>query len=111
MQAQINQLSKEVTTLVTTQKLNHTENRRDIGDLRLGQQQQAASINVGFEKVADSIERALTPIKQDISSVKTDIFNLQMWKSKTTGYVLGMSALGAFVFELVRIAISHGVKQ
>jgi hypothetical protein len=107
MQEQINrlagevlQLSKVVTTQTTTQKLNHEQNRRDIHDLRNGQQKFADALLEGFDKMAKSLDATLTPIRKDI-------FDLQMWKSKTTGYVLGLSALAALIFKLVDLGLSH----
>lgn len=103
MQDQINRLSGEVASLTTTQKLNHEENRRDIGDLRNGQQRVADALSEGFEKMSKALDMALTPIRQQI-------FDLQMWKSKTTGYVLGISAVSAIVFALVEKLVSAGLK-
>jgi hypothetical protein len=53
--------------------------------------------------MTDLLEKTLTPIKQQI-------FDLQMWKSKTTGYVLGISAVSALVFALVEKFISVALK-
>jgi hypothetical protein len=103
MQEQINRLSNEVATLTTTQRLNHDQNRKDIHDLRNGQQKVANELYLGFEKMTDLLEKTLTPIKQQI-------FDLQMWKSKTTGYVLGISAVSALVFALVEKFISVALK-
>lgn len=99
-QDQINRLSTQVASLVTTQKLNHEQNRRDIHDLRNSQQRFADSLVEGFDKMAKSLDASLTPIRKDV-------FDLQMWKSKTTGYVLGLSALAALVFKGVEIALSR----
>lgn len=107
MQDQINRLAREVSQLSnavtnqnTTQKLNHDQNRRDIHDLRNGQQRFSDALVEGFEKMSKSLDTTLTPIRKDI-------FDLQMWKSKTTGYVLGLSALAALIFKLVELGLSY----
>lgn len=100
MQEQINRLANQVTELVTTQKLNHAQNQKEIHDLRNGQQKFADALSEGFEKMARAMETTLTPIKKDI-------LDLQMWKSKTTGYVLGISAVAALVFELVKVGLGR----
>lgn len=89
---------------MTTQKLNHDQNRRDIHDLRNGQQRYVDALQLGFEKIAESMEKALTPIR-------ADILDLQLWKSKTTGYVLGLSALSAAVFKIVETIVSHSMPK
>lgn len=104
MQDQINRLSTQVAHLTAVQALNHEQNRKDITDIRDGQQKYTDALYAGFEKMSESLEKALTPIKNDI-------FDLQMWRSKTTGYVVGISALAALVFKLVEAALNHaGVK-
>lgn len=103
MQEQINRLSNEVATLTTTQRLNHDQNRKDIHDLRNGQQRVADALYAGFDKMAESLEKALSPIRRDI-------LDIQMWKSKTTGYVLGISAASAAVFAIVEKLVSAGLK-
>lgn len=99
MQEQITLLSKEVASLTTLQRLNHDQNRKDIHDLRNGQQRVADALYTGFDKMTKSLNEALTPIRKDI-------FDLQMWKSKTTGYVLGVSALAALIFKVVEFGLS-----
>lgn len=103
MQDQINRLSKEVSTLSATQKINHDQNRKDIHDIRSGQQAVRDALYNGFEKLSNAFETSLAPIRKDI-------FDLQMWKSKTTGYVLGISAASAAVFALVEKLVSAGLK-
>lgn len=98
-QDQINRLAGQVASLVTTQRLNHEQNRRDIDDLRNSQQKFADTLVEGFDKMARHLDVSLTPIRKDI-------FDLQMWKSKSTGYVLGLSALAALVFKGVEIALT-----
>lgn len=100
MQEQVNLLSKEVATLTTTQRLNHAQNRKDIYDLRTGQQRVTNALYTGFENMTKSLNESLNPIRKDI-------FDLQMWKSKTTGYVLGVSALAALIFKLVEAGLSY----
>lgn len=104
MQTQINRLATQMSHLSATQALNHDQNRKDIAEIREGQQKYTAALYEGFEKMAASLEKALTPIK-------TDIFNLQMWRSKTTGYVLGISAvsalISAIIFKLVEAVLPH----
>jgi hypothetical protein len=93
-----------MTEMKTTQVLNHAQNRKDIHDLRNGQQRFSDAMADGFEKVSKAIVDAITPIRQDV-------FNLQMWRSKTTGYVIGMSVLAAFIFKVVETGLTHaGVK-
>jgi hypothetical protein len=100
MQEQITRLSKEVSSLATLQKVNHDQNRKDIHDIRNGQQAVRDALYNGFEKVSNAFEASLAPIRKDI-------FDLQMWKSKTTGYVLGISALAAIIFKIVETVLSH----
>lgn len=107
MQSQINHLSGEVTRLgqevgasVATQILNHAENQEKIRNLNDGQRQFVIAMTEGFAKIALSLEEALKPIK-------TDIFNLQMWRSKTTGYVLGVAGLAALVFKLIETILTR----
>lgn len=100
MQTQINQLSREVATMVATQKLNHLENRRDIGEFREGQKEQERALDSGLGKLGAALERALSPIRKDV-------FELQMWRSRTTGYFLGMSALGAGVGACIFEAVKY----
>lgn len=99
VQEQITRLSNQVASLVTTQTLNHQQNRKDINDLRDGQQRYIDALYTGFKDMSTSLEKAITPIK-------ADIFDLQMWKSKTTGYVVGISALAALVFKVVEVGLS-----
>lgn len=110
MQEQIDRLSNEITsvskkvdTLVVIQPLNHAQNRKDIHELRNGQQNMRDALYNGFEKVANSLESNLRPIREDVKE-------LQLWKSKTTGYVLGISAASAAVFALVEKLVSAGLK-
>lgn len=99
MQAQINRLATQVAHMEATQVLNHEQNRKDISEIRDGQQRYTDALYTGFQKMSDSLEKALTPIKEDI-------FNLQMWKSKTTGYVVGISTLAAIIFKVVEVGLS-----
>jgi hypothetical protein len=103
MQEQINNLSKEVAILTTIQSNNHIQNRKDIHDLRNGQQKVADALYNGFEKITSALTEALKPIK-------ADILDMQLWRSKTTGYVLGISALSAIVFALIEKFISAALK-
>jgi hypothetical protein len=103
MQEQINRLATQIATIQAQQALNHEQNRRSIHDLREGQQRYIDALHLGFEKMGDSLEKALMPIK-------AAIFDLQMWKSKTTGYVMGISAVSAAVFALVEKIVSAGLK-
>jgi hypothetical protein len=103
MQEQINRLANQVTSLVTTQQLNHAQNQKEIHELRNGQQRFADALTEGFEKMATALETTLNPIKKDI-------LDLQLWKSKTTGYVLGISAVSAVLFAIVEKLVSAGLK-
>lgn len=99
MQEQINRLTTQVASMQAVQVLNHEQNRKSIHDLREGQQAYTDALYKGFEKMAEAIEKAISPIKKDI-------FDLQMWKSKTTGYVVGISALAALIFKIVEVGLS-----
>lgn len=103
MQQQINRLATQVASMQAVQVLNHEQNRKSIHELREGQQAYTDALYKGFEKMAESLEKALAPMKKDI-------FDIQMWKSKTTGYVLGISAASAAVFALVEKLVSAGLK-
>src|SRR6266581_4766975 len=82
VQEQINRLATQVAHLEATQVLNHEQNRKSIHDLREGQQRYTDALYAGFDKMTESIEKAIVPMKKDI-------LDLQLWKSKTTGYVVG----------------------
>lgn len=97
---QLSNLEKKVDVLVATQPINHQQNRKDIHELRNNQQRYIDALQTGFEKMVKSLDEALTPIRKDI-------FDLQMWKSKTTGYVLGLSALAALIFKVVEFGLSY----
>lgn len=110
MQEQINRLAEKVQSLTTLQATNHEQNRKSIHDIREGQQKYTDALYLGFEKMAAALEKSLLPIKQDVAKSADDIFNLQMWRSKTTGYVLGISAMSAFIsaviFKVVEVGLS-----
>ena len=99
MQEQINRLTTQVASLQAVQVLNHEQNRKSIHDLREGQQRYTDALYAGFEKMAEALTESLKPIKKDI-------FDLQMWRSKTTGYVIGISALAALIFKVVEVGLS-----
>lgn len=106
MQEQINRLATQVAHMEATQILNHEQNRKDreedrkdVAELRDGQQRYTDALYAGFKEMASALTLALVPIKKDI-------FDLQMWKSKTTGYVVGISALAALIFKVVEVGLS-----
>jgi hypothetical protein len=99
MQEQISRLATQLATVQAQQALNHEQNRKSIRDIREDQKKYTDALYAGFDRMALSLEKALAPIKQDI-------FDLQMWKSKTTGYVVGISALAALIFKIVEVGLS-----
>ena len=99
MQEQINRLATQVAHLEATQLLNHEQNRKSIHDIREGQQRYTDALYLGFEKMAEALEKAITPIKDDV-------LELKLWRSKTTGYVVGISALAALIFKVVEVGLS-----
>jgi hypothetical protein len=114
MQEQINRLAdavsaleKKVDKVATIQPLNHIQNRKDIHTLINGQQKYVDALYNGLDKITDkiteSMDKKLTPIQEDI-------LDLQLWKSKTTGYVLGISAASAAVFALIEKLVSAVIK-
>jgi hypothetical protein len=104
VQVQVNRLTTQVATMQAVQALNHEQNRKSIDDLREGQQRYIAALSSGFANMAESMEKGMQLIKKDI-------FDLQMWKSKTTGYVLGISAASAAVFAIVEKLVMEGLKK
>lgn len=113
MQQQIDRLATQVGNLATqvatqngkidssiaTVATNHKQNRDSIHDLREGQQRYTDALYLGFQKMSDSLEKAITPIKDDV-------LELKLWRSKTTGYVIGISALAALIFKVVEVGLS-----
>lgn len=97
MQAQISELK-------ATQIANHRQNRSDIHALRDGQQTILEVMRVGLDKIADRIgERCI--------SIEKDVIDLRLKWAKATGYAVGVSALGAVVFEGVKILLEHTVTK
>ena len=104
MQLQINKLTTEVAALTATQQANHAENRKDIHRLFNGQQTLVDSVTTGLDKIADKIGTR-------ISAVEKDIAGLNIKLAKAFGYVMGASAAGAVVFELVKFVVVKAVDQ
>lgn len=104
MQIQINKLTTEVSALDATQKANHSENRKDIHRLFNGQQALVDSVTNGLEKIADRIG-------DRISKVESDVVQIKISWAKAVGYVMGISVLGAVVFELVKVVLERTVTK
>lgn len=94
-------LDRRVDGLASSLESKHRENRESIHDLREGQQDILESVRAGMEKIADKIGERFTPLE-------TAVTDLRLKYAKATGYAVGVSALGAVVFELVKAWIEHG---
>lgn len=103
MRQELTELSRQVASLVTTQSLNHAQNRRDIHDLRNGQQVYIDRLQVGFDKLADKIADRVAPLEEMV-------MDLRLKWAKAVGYGSGMAALGAVVFEVVKSIIEKASK-
>lgn len=104
MQIQINKLAAEVGSLSATQIANHAENRKDIHRLFNGQQNLVDSVTNGLEKIADKIGDRL-------SKVETEVVSLKISWARSVGYVMGISAAGAVVFEVVKLILERTVSR
>jgi len=104
MQIQINKLASEVGALEATQKANHAENRKDIHRLFNGQQALVDSVTNGLDKIADRIGDRISKVEADVVQIKIN------W-AKAVGYVMGISVLGAVVFELVKVILERTVTK
>lgn len=98
MQVRIGKLETLVAQQITKQELNHAQNRKDIHDLRNMQQKIVDALSQGLERVIDKIESKL---ETELKPIKRDVLNLKLWRSKTTGYALGLAGASALVFEIV----------
>src|ERR1700744_54993 len=118
MQIQIDNLSRRVEDLTlsvgkitTTQELQHRENRKDIHDLRGGQDKYFGMLQNGFEKISDILERKLSEMTdKQIVPLQVAVHNLQLNWAKAVGYASGIAALGAVVFEVGKSSIEHALK-
>lgn len=104
MQFQINKLTSEVAALTATQQANHAENRKDIHKLFNGQQALVDSVTSGLDKIADKIGTRISVVEKEVAGL-----NLRL--AKAFGYVMGASAAGAIVFELVKFIMAKAVDQ
>ena len=100
VQLQINGLTQQVTTLVTRQQLNQEQNQRDIRELKDDQKAQSTVIERGFEKLETSLFQRVGPLEEAV-------IQLRLKWAKAVGYAMGVSALGAVVFESVKFVIEQ----
>lgn len=108
---QVGELTLNVGKLTTTQELQHSENRRDIHDLRGGQDKYFGMLQNGLEKISDILERKLSEMTdKQIVPLQVAVHNLQLNWAKAVGYASGIAALAAVVFEVVKSSIEHALK-
>ena len=106
MQLQIDDLTRQVASLagelkasVATNALNHQQNRKDIHDLRNGQQIFSDTLAQGFDKISRTLKESLAP-------VQADVLDLKLWRAKVVGQVSGISLLAAIIFRVVEVGLT-----
>lgn len=96
-------LESQFATLQATQRENHKQNRGDIHRLFNGQQMILDTMRVGLDKIADKVS-------ERCGSIEEEVIDLRLKWAKATGYAVGVSALGAVVFEIVKTWVAHALK-
>ena len=103
MQQQINELSREVSSLTALQKANHEQNQKEIHRLNNAQQDLLDTLTIGLEKIADKIGGR-------IDIIQTEVVSLKVQFARMIGYATGMAALAVGVAELAKFIIERIVK-
>lgn len=96
----------------------HSQNRRDIHDLRGTLQTQFERLSLSFslsiekmsDRLSESIDKAIKPIAEQQKEHSHDIRSLQIQWAKATGWLLGGAAVSGFVFEAAKIGLERIIK-
>jgi hypothetical protein len=99
MQTQITALAERVASLSALQMANHQENRRDIHRLNNSQQSLLDALTDGLERIGDKIDHRVAPVETSIRALE------RQW-AKATGYAIGITGVGALVFQLVKSVVA-----